>query len=281
MRGFKHFFPAPPIHRPQLTIRGIGIQEEMPPCIVDRPQGSGDWLFMLFYNEACMGAKPTREFHPSPSFMIWTPGRYQYYGHPERRYVHSWIHCDGSLIRSLMQRSRLPRNMPFAISDPSVTERYLLAIHAEIVRYSRPDVVIVCNLMENWLREVARQYRGGEEKDTVPESFLAVRRFLELEYEQPILLKDLAMKVHLSIPHFCACFKRYFGSPAIDFLIRQRMHRAAYLLRDRSLNIGEVALRVGCEDIFHFSKQFKKHFGASPRQWRNTCDKRHFSKAIS
>lgn len=269
MRGFKHFFPVPPLRSSDLTLRGIGVQEHMPACIIDRPAGTGDYLLMLFYDEVWVAAEGTPLRHPRNTLMIWTPGKRQHYGDPERPYNHTWIHCDGRIIGSLLASTGLPRNEPFVVPDPAEMERCLLAVHEELTRHARPDPIIVRNLLENWLRETARAIsRDKDEQDRIPPSFLAVRRYIESEYAEPIRLPDLAKRANLSVPHFCAEFKRLFGAPAIDYLIRQRMHQAGYLLKDRNLRIKEVARRVGYEDLYYFSRLFRKHYGASPRQFR-------------
>ena len=51
---------------------------------------------------------------------------------------------------------------------------------------------------------------------------------------------------------------------ARDF--RQRMAHARHLLRDVGLTVADVAQRVGYDDLYHFSKLFKKHCGISPRR---------------
>jgi AraC family transcriptional regulator of arabinose operon len=269
MRGFKHFFPVPPLRSADLTVRGIGVQEHMPACIIDRPTGTGDYLLMLFYDAVWVAAegKPTRQ--PRNTFIIWTPGTRQYYGNGEHPYNHTWIHCDGRHIASLLRSTGVPRNEPFVVPDPAGMERCLLAVHEELTRHARPDEGIVRNLLENWLRETARAMAREEDaKDEIPPPFLAVRRFIESEYAAPIRLPELAKQAKLSVPHFCAQFKRLFGTPAIDYLIRQRLHQAAYLLKDRNLRIKEVAQRVGYEDPYHFSRLFRKHYGVSPRAFR-------------
>jgi len=269
MQGFKHFFPVPPIRSAELTLRGIGVQEHMEPCIIDRPTGTGDYLLMLFYDEVWVAAegKPARQLRNT--LMIWTPGIRQYYGDREHSYNHTWIHCDGRIIKSLLGSTGLPRNKPFVMPDPAVMERCLLAVHQELMRHARPDATIVRNLLENWLRETARAIsRDQGEREAIPPAFLAVRRFIESEYPEPIRLPDLARRANLSVPHFCAEFKRLFGTPAIDYLIRQRMHQAGYLLKDRNLRIKEVARRVGYEDLYYFSRLFRKHYGVSPRAFR-------------
>jgi iron complex transport system substrate-binding protein len=106
-------------------------------------------------------------------------------------------------------------------------------------------------------------------KQEPPAPFRDLRHFVESEFAQPMTLAMLARKVNLSVPHFCSEFHRYFGTSPIDYLIRHRMHQAAYLLKDRNLRVSDVAPLVGYDDVFHFSKLFKKHFGVSPRATRS------------
>ena len=269
MRGFKHFIPVLTVHSADLTIRGIGVQEHMPPCIIDRPKGTGDYLLMLFYEDVWIGGKGAPARQPCSSMMIWSPGEWQYYGDQDKPYTHTWLHCDGRFIRSILRDTRLPCNQPFVVSDPAIMERHLLAMHEELTQHARPDGVIVRNLLENWLRSTARlAFRKEPQATDIPAPFLAIRHLIESEYAQAITLPELAERVHLSVPHFCAEFKRHFGTSAIDYLIRQRMHQSSYLLRDRNLRVAEVARRVGYEDLYYFSRLFRKHFGVSPRKFR-------------
>jgi len=56
-----------------------------------------------------------------------------------------------------------------------------------------------------------------------------------------------------------------------DFIRAMRMKRAAQLLADKSLPIGEIAFRVGFADnTRYFSTAFRKYFGKSPREFQNS-----------
>ena len=274
MQGFKHFFPVPPIQTPQLTIRGIGVQEHMPACIIDRPHGTRvrDYLLMLFYDPVFIGAGGKPSLQDGETMMIWAPGRAQYYGSREHPYNHTWMHCDGTIVRSLLRHNHLPFNKPFRLSDPAVMERHLLAIHRELTSRAKPDVVIVRNLVENLLREIARIVNASPRTpDACPPALLKVRHYIESEYDQSITLEQLADMAHMSVPHLCLQFKKHFKTSPIAYLIRQRMHQAAYFLQDKNIKISAVASQVGYDDLFYFSKLFKKYFGVSPRlmhrQW--------------
>lgn len=278
MQGFKHFFPVPPIKTPELTIRGIGVQEHMPACIIDRPHGTRmpDYLFMLFYDQVFIGAGERPMLQEGETMMIWTPGRAQYYGNREHPYNHTWMHCDGTIIRSLLRRNRLPLNHPFRLSDPAVMERHLLAIHHEVTSHARPDAVIVRNIIENLQRETARLANPSPRKpDACSPALLKVRHFIESEYEKSITLAQLSSMAHMSVPRLCAEFKKHFKTSPIAYLIRQRMHQAVYFLRDNNLKISVVAEKVGYDDLFYFSKLFKKYYGASPRTYRQTASAKY------
>jgi len=271
MQGFKHFFPVPPIQTPSLTVRGIGVQEHMPSCVIDRPHGTRvpDYLFMLFYDPVFIGAGEKASLHPGETMMIWTPGRAQYYGNREGKYNHTWMHCDGAFIRCLLRQNRLPLNKPFRLADAAVMERHLLTIHHELTNQLKPDERIVKNLIENLLREISRLVNSLSRKQAVcPQGLLKVRHYIESEYSAPITLKELAAMANMSIPHLCLQFRKHFKTSPIAYLIRQRMHQAAYFLQDKNMKVAVVAQNVGYEDYFYFSKLFKKHFGVSPRALR-------------
>ncbi|MCR5179883.1 MAG: helix-turn-helix transcriptional regulator, partial [Bacteroidaceae bacterium] len=46
-----------------------------------------------------------------------------------------------------------------------------------------------------------------------------------------------------------------------------RLEQAARLLRERKLNITQVAYSVGFSNLGYFSTVFRKHFGVSPRDF--------------
>jgi len=273
MRGFKHFFSIPPLRSAQLTLRGIGVQEHMPACICNRPRGTGDHLLMFFYDAVRVGCGGEPELQPPGTLMVWTPGKTHYYGNREQGFNHTWMHCDGTFVRVLLRRNRIPLNTPVRLADPSELERSLLEIHEEVTRHASPERMIVRNLLENCVINLARTLRDKDIAAVVPVPLLATRHYIETEHARPLALPELAARTGLSLSHFCAGFKKHFGAAPIEYLINHRMHRAAYLLRDQDVTISEAGQRVGYDDLYHFSKLFKKHFGMSPRHWRTQGEK--------
>jgi AraC-like DNA-binding protein len=265
MPGFKHFF-SPPIMDPELQVRGIGIHELMPAGRVVRPQGTGDFLFMLFHDPVLLDAGDGPEPAPAGSLMLWPAGAGHDYGSAARPWDHSWLHCDGTRVLRALRGAGLPLGRPLTLPEPDRLVRRLEAVYAEVTG-ARPDPVIVGNLLENMLREAARG-AAPPAALRIPPAFLALRRRLELAPGQPARLADLARAVHLSASHFSARWRRYFAVSPIEDVIRMRIEQAKYLLLDRTRRVGEVAAAVGIEDPYRFSRLFRRRVGLSPRAYR-------------
>ncbi|WP_353137060.1 two-component regulator propeller domain-containing protein [Pseudopedobacter sp.] len=57
-----------------------------------------------------------------------------------------------------------------------------------------------------------------------------------------------------------------------DFIKSIKLKKAAILLKKKHLPISEVAFYAGFNDTKYFGKEFKKHFGKSPSQYRSDLD---------
>jgi len=269
MKGLKHFFNPYPVDTRALSLHGIGVREKMRPGIINRPAGTGDYLFMQIHQQCYMGSGEQETTVKRNSLIVWTPRDGHYYGCPDSGWSHSWIHCDGKDISRWLRETQITTGTVLPNVDAGMIDRHLLNIHEEVTRYDPLDTTIVGNLLQNMIRQISRCLQQPP-AHAAPEHILAVKQFIDTHHDEPLHLAELANMCHLSVPHFCAEFKRWFDTPAIEYVIQLRMQRAAYLLRDQNLRIGQIAERVGYEDPYHFSKLFRKHFGMSPRQYRQT-----------
>jgi AraC family transcriptional regulator, arabinose operon regulatory protein len=248
-------------------IHRLGLHEAMRPCLVDRPEGTGDYLFMLFHDDVHIRARREDFIRPRGSLMIWTPRDGHFYGRETAPWDHSWFHCAGRHIPQILRAARIPVREPFAVSDPLILENFLLETAAELNGWRRPDETILRNLFENFIRRLARHIFRKAER-LAPAELLALRAHVENRFAEKLRLRDLARRVGWSVPHLCTEFKRFFGLPVVQYLMQVRMNQAAYLLRDHNRRVGEIAAIIGYPDLYTFSKMFKRSFGLSPRNFR-------------
>lgn len=67
---------------------------------------------------------------------------------------------------------------------------------------------------------------------------------------------------------FVNLFRNEYGSSPTQYVIQLRMSTAARLIEEGHMSVSEVAEFVGYEDVFYFSRLFKKHFSVSPSRYR-------------
>jgi AraC family transcriptional regulator of arabinose operon len=253
--------------RTPFQIKRLGLHELMPPLLVDRPEGTGDYLFMLFHTEACVRTGGVESMRPPSTFMVWTPSDSHYYGHRLKSWDHSWFHCAGAEIGAILKACRIPAGRCIAVTDPALMEHFLLEVIAELNGWSQPEGKLLRNLFENFIVALARHAFQKSER-LAPAALLAIRAYIEQHFTERLRLGDLAKRAGLSEPHLCTEFRRFFGIPVIQYVLQLRMNQATYLLRDHNRRIGEIALLLGYPDLYTFSKMFKHYIGVSPKKFR-------------
>lgn len=87
-------------------------------------------------------------------------------------------------------------------------------------------------------------------------------------YRQAITLAEIAAVAGMSIPAFCAYFKKRTKKTYIDFVNEMRIGYACTLLSDTEQTILQVSYDSGFNSVAHFNKQFLKVKGITPSGFR-------------
>ncbi|WP_313894071.1 AraC family transcriptional regulator [Psychrobacillus sp.] len=101
-----------------------------------------------------------------------------------------------------------------------------------------------------------------------PDLTTQVKFYIQENYSKLITLESLAVTFSYSAPHLSALFKQNTSYSPIDYLIRTRIERASKSLVETDASLRDVAASVGYEDVYYFSRLFKKKKGISPTQYR-------------
>ncbi len=93
-----------------------------------------------------------------------------------------------------------------------------------------------------------------------------------LQGADPPNLRKIASGLNLSYSRFRHLFKRELGIPPRRYARCVQLEQAKRLLESSFLRVKEVAALVNANDISHFVRDYKSHFGRTPSQTRrNLC----------
>lgn len=98
----------------------------------------------------------------------------------------------------------------------------------------------------------------------------SIRHYLDQHYTSEISLTTLSTLFHINSAHLSETFKHHVGQNFSDYLVNLRMNHAKQLLKDKQLKIIDVSNLVGFSNSGYFSTVFKKHFGQTPVEFRNS-----------
>lgn len=101
--------------------------------------------------------------------------------------------------------------------------------------------------------------------------------FLEKNYDQKIMVEDLADQINLGRRTFERRFKKATGSTVVEYLQRIKMEAAKTILENDLNTVNEAMFAVGYNDPKSFREIFKKYAGLSPVDYKLKFQKKDHS----
>ena len=81
-------------------------------------------------------------------------------------------------------------------------------------------------------------------------------------------LQDLTEMTNYSKPHFMTIFKRATGHSPMSYFNMLKIMKACTLLDTTDMKINQICFAIGINDMFYFSRLFKKYMHVSPSSYR-------------
>ncbi len=86
--------------------------------------------------------------------------------------------------------------------------------------------------------------------------------------ESDLKQKTIASKLYINSSYLSTVFTAHTELRFVDYLTSVKLKRAAWLLKNTSMKIIDVATRLDYKDIGYFSRLFKKQYGITPSVYR-------------
>ncbi|WP_372741380.1 AraC family transcriptional regulator N-terminal domain-containing protein [Neptunomonas sp.] len=167
------------------------------------------------------------------------------------------------------RNSPLPQGVALARWDNGFTEALLRLL--QLVD-SPADMTI---LGDGRLRELYYAVLKGDAGDAARRAFgvgneiARAIEYLSCHLEEAVTIDDMASQVGMSRAVLHRKFKQATTMSPIQFVKSMRLNKAAMNIAG-GMNVSEAAMEVGYVSSSQFSREFKRMYGQSPRQWRSS-----------
>ena len=91
--------------------------------------------------------------------------------------------------------------------------------------------------------------------------------------ENKLTLKELASHFGYSESYMYRLFFKETDYAPMNYFLHMKIDRACQLLLHTNMKINQVALKLGFDDPYYFSRIFKKIVGTSPKDYRHSLPK--------
>lgn len=107
-----------------------------------------------------------------------------------------------------------------------------------------------------------------------------VMSYIEQQTSEALTLEQLARIAGVSVSTLHRAFRAALRLSPMEYVICRRLEKASALLRHTDLTITEIAFQTGFTDSNFFSRQFRKRFGSTPREFRQRSERPSSSVVI-
>ncbi|SET50127.1 response regulator [Paenibacillus sp. NFR01] len=97
------------------------------------------------------------------------------------------------------------------------------------------------------------------------------KEYIRSHYEEAdISIGKVCQHLHISTGYFSSIFKKEMKMTFVSYLLQIRLEAAKELLRSTELKAFEIAEKIGFSDPNYFSFCFRKKYGQSPKEYKNS-----------
>ena len=239
---------------------------------VRRPRGSGNWLltYTLDGRGLYRGSGPDLFAGPGDVVLLGPDAPHDYSVPQGGTWEFLWAHFQPRLEWFEWWNPLLGGEGP-GLSHLETSgareraSRSFLRLRADALATGDLSRELALNGLEEVLLLAVREGAGGRPVDPRVQKVLdLISSNLAADYDVP----GLAREVALSPSRLSHLFKEEVGESVMGALIQLRLNQAARLLEHTVDDIGAIAREVGFGSPYYFSRQFRRHFGMSPRRYR-------------
>jgi AraC-like DNA-binding protein len=212
------------------------------------------------------------EVGPNEFFILPQNKEHAYGNDPDHPWSIYWIHFGGESLADFNELHAVQKHFkPFYIkSSGEIIAMFSRMYKALELGYSTDNLIFANLCLPHFLSLFIYNSKhttvsANEKLDVVDSAIL----YMQEHINENISLQDLSSHYNYSASRFSSLFKQKTGYAPIDYFIQMKMQKASQQLDFSSSSVKDIALSMGFDDPYYFSKRFRKIIGLSPKQYRS------------
>lgn len=192
----------------------------------------------------------------------------KYYPDPNDPWVYEWLGFNGTIINKIFENINLSSKNPIILCNNHDFRKYFNSIYLRYAVKGQLDLKclgMMYELLSTFIDELGQENENASSKKVL---VLLAQEFINNNYQFQIKITDVAKNVHVTPNYLANAFKDILNISAKGYLTKVRMEKASALLLSSSYSIQQVGLLVGYKNQLHFSGEFKKYYGVSPKDYK-------------
>lgn len=129
---------------------------------------------------------------------------------------------------------------------------------------------ILCDNLSEIYKLIKILLAIGTVKNDINEFESEMKKYISLHYMEKITDGQLSKQFAMSKPTLYRKFKSNMGMTPANYINDVRLTQSIILLETADMPINRICKSVGVDDVFYFSRLFKRKYGQSPALYRKS-----------
>lgn len=211
---------------------------------------------------------------PGDLVLLSPDAMYDYHrAHHASHWTHDWVYFQPNpkILEWLNWAEIGPHIYHLKVPDsdyPAISALFESTLEFDPTADSQSEALLL-NIIEQIFIRCSR-YSTCDGKGYTDSRIANAMDYINNNLEKPLTVEDIAQHVQLSKTQLSALFKDSTGNTLINWREERRIARASRLLTQTTLQIQEIADKIGYGDPLYFSRTFSRLVGCSPRAYRQS-----------
>ncbi len=137
----------------------------------------------------------------------------------------------------------------------------------ESEKYGENAEIFACGKIFQLIAMLRKRLSGSGKKERSHAQ--KAKHYIDTNYYREITVAGIASELGLDRSYLSTVFKELTGKSPKEYIVNLRLENAADLMKNHGFSPKQASVLCGYDDIFNFSKMFKRKYGVSPREYKS------------